>query len=152
MPAQRAIEADRASSDAIELTMVSRVDYLAISVLPNVDLIISARSACTSGGTLAAMVRCTSSMNSFWIAAGNHQFTVYPEPFCSLAPMTKHASWGPRLVANMPLRIKLWIVHGTQNRLRRSPPMQPRPQHGSEGRGDVRQGSAERPRAGRRWE
>jgi len=42
------------------------------------------------------------SMNSFWIAAGNHQLTMYPDPLFSLAAMTKHASWGPRLVANMP--------------------------------------------------
>merc|ERR1712046_459480 len=32
------------------------------------------------------------SMNSFWIAAGNHQLTMYPEPLFSLAAMTKHAS------------------------------------------------------------
>lgn len=32
------------------------------------------------------------SMNSFWIAAGNHQLTMYPDPLFSLAAMTKHAS------------------------------------------------------------
>merc|ERR1719263_1419717 len=32
------------------------------------------------------------SMNSFWIAAGSHQLTMYPDPLFSLAAMTKHAS------------------------------------------------------------
>merc|ERR1719393_763104 len=41
-------------------------------------------------------------MISFWSAAGIHQFTMYPEPLSSVAATTKHASWGPRLVANMP--------------------------------------------------
>merc|ERR1719367_929639 len=42
------------------------------------------------------------SMSSFCSAAGIHQLTMCPEPLFSLAPRTKHASCGPRLVANMP--------------------------------------------------
>merc|ERR1712113_519540 len=42
------------------------------------------------------------SIISFWSAAQIHQLTIQPEPFFSLAPATKHASWGPKLVANMP--------------------------------------------------
>merc|ERR1719422_945752 len=42
------------------------------------------------------------SMISFWMAAKIHQFTIHPEPFTSFAAKTKQASWGPRLVANIP--------------------------------------------------
>merc|ERR1719265_2243857 len=42
------------------------------------------------------------SMNSFWIAAGNHQLTMYPDLGMLFAAITKQASWGPKLVANMP--------------------------------------------------
>merc|ERR1719263_787945 len=41
-------------------------------------------------------------MISFWRAAGIHQFTRRPEHLTSLAARTKHASCGPKLVANMP--------------------------------------------------
>merc|ERR1719498_219873 len=42
------------------------------------------------------------SMISFWSAPGIHQFTMYPDPLFSFAAMTKQASCGPKLVANMP--------------------------------------------------
>merc|ERR1712226_356968 len=42
------------------------------------------------------------SMISFRKAAGIHQLTIYPEPLFQLAAKTKHASCGPKLVANMP--------------------------------------------------